>query len=200
MKKLVVMPASPALAVELAPGDAASRELLDSLCKILQSAVTKHTTGIDIVASRNSRWHTVHTGSLRAWGAPHVQLGAGNYLPEIMAHYALRAAGLEHLPVHESREHMGTLDDASLTILVIDGSAGLTPRAPLALLDDGPAADEWCQKLLKGEMAQPFPLQDAGVVEPELWLELAEIQPQSVRLVAADSSLGVGRYIAEWEV
>jgi len=38
------------------------------------------------------------------------------------------------------------------------------------------------------------------VVEPALWEELAGLHPKKTQLLATDATLGVGRYVAGWEV
>ena len=82
----MIMPASPALAEELSPGDDASRALLRAACELVRDAARVITGGatplqVDIVGSRDPRWRTELPGSLRAWGAPQVNVGGGHYLP-----------------------------------------------------------------------------------------------------------------------
>ncbi|MGO2573745.1 MAG: hypothetical protein ACTH8I_07015, partial [Corynebacterium casei] len=103
--------------------------------------------------------------------------------------------------------HIGELNSEALTIIVVDGSAGLTARAPLALLDSAEEINQWCQEVLSGNNAQvgteaisEHKLVDAGVVEPQLWQELAAVQPRKAELIDVDVTLGVGRYVAAWEV
>ncbi|WP_350338458.1 hypothetical protein [Corynebacterium sp. UMB10119B.1] len=43
-------------------------------------------------------------------------------------------------------------------------------------------------------------MRDAGVLEPDIWLELQTLQPTKATLVDVDDTLGVGRYVAYWEV
>ena len=139
------------------------------------------------------------TGSLKAWGAA-TNLGGGNYLPEIMARYVLHS--VPQLHARASREHIGQPDPAALTIVVADGSAGLTERAPLALVPGAQEAHEWCEEVLMGASASKAGewLSQRGVVEPALWEELAGLQPKKAQLLATDATLGVGRYVAGWEV
>ena len=70
MFNLMVMPASPALAVELAPNDAASRALLAAARTLAVEAAAAGMEEAEIIGSRSSRWRTRHTGSLRAWSPP----------------------------------------------------------------------------------------------------------------------------------
>lgn len=200
MLNLLIMPSSPALAEELSPADAPSRALLGAARQLVREyASANEELVLDIVGSRDARWHTAHTGSLRAWGAPSVELGEGNYLPELMARYML--AGGPDYRVGEVREHLGTPRAGVLTIVCIDGSAGLTQRAPLALIDAAPAAARWCESLLAGadESCDEEKLRAAGVEETVLWAELAALRPLKAELRAADSTLGVGRYVAGWQ-
>ena len=92
-------------------------------------------------------------------------------------------------------------DPAALTLVAVDGSAGLTPRAPLTLLDRAQEADRWCRSVLAGRPVEDGGfLSEGGVLEPELWFELAALTPLRAELVEADTSHGVGRYVAAWEI
>ena len=186
MFNLMVMPASPALAVELSAHDAASRALLAA-------------ARVDIVGSQDKRWYTAHTGSLKAWGAA-TDLGGGNFLPEIIARYVLHS--VPQLRTRTSRERIGKPDPEALTVVVADGSAGLTERAPLALVPEAQEAHEWCEEVLMGASASKAGkwLSQRGVIEPALWEELAGLDPKKKQLFATDATLGVGRYVAGWEV
>lgn len=200
MFNLMVMPASPALAVELAPNDAASRALLAAARTLAVEAAAAGINEAEIIGSRSPRWHTSHTGSLRAWGAHQVHVGAGSYLPEIMAHYVLST--VPQITVRDSRDRLGAPDPKVLSVVVADGSAGLTERAPLALIPGAQEAHRWCEEVLMGASASSNAerLQQRGVEEPELWLELAGCTPKCAQVKAADATLGVGRYVAGWEV
>ncbi|WP_255365917.1 hypothetical protein [Corynebacterium sp. NML130628] len=90
-----------------------------------------------------------------------------------------------------------------MTVVVIDGPAGLTVRAPLSLLPSAHHVHEQLQLLLAGKEHQQIgegEMMRAGVVEPQLWRELQTLQPESAMLLDTDDSLGVGRYVAYWEV
>ena len=85
MLNLLVMPSSPALAAELSPADGASRALLAAARQLVVEFAEASRLGeeaaeieVDIVGSRDPRWHTNLSGSLQARGAPSVELGAGN--------------------------------------------------------------------------------------------------------------------------
>ena len=208
MLNLVIMPASPALAEELSPNDDASRALLAAARELIRDFARGQSApvNVDIVGSQAQRWYTAHTGSLRAWGAPQVEVGGGNYLPELMARYALsRELGAEGFRVADSRADIAQVHPERLTIVCVDGSAGLTQRAPLALVDGAQDAHLWCEGLVSGaaggqEHCDEEFLRSAGVVETELWAQLARVHPHHAELRAADSTLGVGRYVAGWEV
>lgn len=206
---LVVISSSPALVQELAPGDEAGARLLDRARELVDQALQQRqqTTGsrpvIELVGSADPRWHTQLSGSFRAWGAPEVSVGQGHHLPELVSRYVL-AGRAAHITT--SRDRLGTPDPEVLTVVAVDGSAGLTERAPLALLDAAGWADQWCSALLDHgpdpSTATPTAaaLRAAGVLEPELWLELADLKPARTTLLAHDTTLGVGRYIAGWEL
>lgn len=206
MLNLLVMPSSPALAAELSPADGASRALLAAARQLVVEFAEASRLGeeaaeieVDIVGSRDPRWHTNLSGSLRAWGAPSVELGAGNYLPELMARYVLD--GVVKHRVADTRDHVGTPRAGVLTMVCVDGSAGLTARAPLALVDGAADTALWCESLLSGvDMdCDESLLAETGVLETRLWAELAALRPTQAELRAADSTLGVGRYVAGWQ-
>lgn len=204
---LVVMPGSPALVRELSPGDDVGGRLLTAVRVLLDDAVTSHRRvhgappRIELVGSRDQRWYTARTGSFRAWGAPDVDVTAGNHLPELVQRYAL---GKWSDLVAETRDRLRELNREALTVVAVDGSAGLDARAPLACVPGADAADRWCRRMLAGEAGadrgSAAQLRERGVIEPGLWLELAGIRPDAAELVDADTSLGVGRYVAGWEV
>ena len=117
-----------------------------------------------------------------------------------MARYVLHS--VPQLRTRASRERIGKPDPEALTVVVADGSAGLTERAPLALVPEAQEAHEWCEEVLMGASASKAGewLSQRGVVEPALWEELAGLQPKKAQLLATDATLGVGRYVAGWEV
>ena len=151
---------------------------------------------IHLVGSRSSRWETGVEGSFRAWGAPQVDVGAGYHLPELVQRYVL---GERVSRVSEVRAELGVPDPQALTLVAVDGSAGLTERAPLALLPGAAATDDWCRGLLSGQQVGPPPA-DGGILEPELWLALAALRPTQAKLEMADTGHGVGRYVAAWQI
>ncbi len=199
---LVVMPAGPALVRELAPADSVGEQLLKAASTLIDAALAgRPGWGIDLVGSRNPRWETGLTGSFAAWGAPQVNVGAGVHLPELVQRYLL---GERAEQIADTRDTLGNIRDDALTLVAVDGSAGLTARAPLALLDTAAQADRWCRAILAGNTPavalDATALRAAGILEPDLWLELAAARPRSARLLAADTTHGVGRYVAAWEI
>lgn len=188
---LIVMPASPALVAELAPRDVVGAQMVS----LVRSLVEATSTPIHLVASRDPRWETGVEGSFRAWGAPEVTVGEGRFLPELVQRYVLREAASRVVSV---RGELGRINSEALTLVAVDGSAGLTERAPLALLPQAAAADDWCRAVLTGQAAGELPV-DGGVLEPGLWHELAAGEPQHAELLMADTTHGVGRYVAAWQ-
>lgn len=188
-----VVPGSPALVSELAPRDAAGGELVRTIRRLAGHDARP----IHIVGSQDGRWRTEHTGSFRAWGAPQVTVGEGNYLAELVARYVL---GDSAARVTESRSTIAPLDPEALTVVVVDGSAGLTQRAPLALVDGAPEVHEQMARFLAGAAQLPEELAEHGVVEPALWHELAALDAANQQLIAHDAADGVGRFIATWQV
>ncbi|WP_245622074.1 hypothetical protein [Corynebacterium oculi] len=200
--QLLVMPGSPALVAALAQRDEAAQRLR-ALAQ--RSAERYADMPIHLVGSEDERWFTAHAGSFRAWGAPQEQVGEGHYLPELVMRHVLGPRA----NVVQVRDRLCTPEEGVLTVVALDGSAGLTPRAPLSLLDGASRADQWCRDLLAGRLRQGGPgeeggdlchwLSRAGVIEPELWCELAALRPDRAHLVDADATAGVGRYVAQWE-
>ena len=184
---LWIVPGSPALA--LSPSDAASQRLLQAVRALAETAGGR---AIDIVCSLDERWHTAHTGSFKAWGGPEITVRAGNHLGELVARFALGDP-----EVREVRGVIGTPDPDAVTVVVLDGPAGLTPRAPLALVDGAPEHHQRLCRWLDG--GQPEVV-DKQLLEPALWHELAALRPREARLIDHDDTLGVGRYVAEWSV
>ena len=72
----------------------------------------------------------------------------------------------------------------------------MTERAPLALVEGAREAHEALERFLDGG---EFPGSLDGVVEKQLWLELAALEAEK-RLVDSDDSLGVGAYVAQWSL
>nr|VDG63451.1 Uncharacterised protein [Streptococcus thermophilus] len=184
---LLVVPGSPALVAELSPRDAAGRAIVAKARELTAG----DTRAIEIVGSRDPRWRTEHTGSFRAWGAD-VHVGGGNYLPELIARYIFPGRTIVN-----SREHIQPLNPDALTVVVVDGSAGLTPRAPLALISGAAETHRAMSAFLDGTGELPAEL--PGVMEPGLWEELGVLEASKSVLVS-DDSLGVGRFLAAWEV
>lgn len=193
----MIVPASPALVIA-GGADAAGANLRGEITGILSRYTEPR---IHLVGSRDDRWRTRHRGSFAAWGAPEIRVGEGNHLPELVQRFLLGPDAQDR--VVDVRGELGTPSPGVLTIIAIDGSAGLTARAPLALVDGAEVADTWCRAVLQGKVPAPENadrLRTRGIIEPGLWMELAEIRPLRAKLFAADTTLGVGRYVAEWEV
>src|SRR5699024_11478988 len=72
---------------------------------------------------------------------------------------------------------------------MLDGSGGLTERAPLALLGTAAEVHSWCQEALQGQASpmEEHRLIDGGVIEPSLWLEVQKLRPRQAQLVDSDS-------------
>ena len=184
---LLVVPGSPAVVAELSPQDAAGRAIVAKARELTEG----DTRPVEIVGSRDPRWRTEHAGSFRAWGAD-VHVGGGNYLPELIARYILPGR-----TIGDSREHIQPLNPDALTVVVVDGSAGLTPRAPLALIDGATDTHDAMTAFLDGTGELPADL--PGVIEQGLWEELGALKA-SKSVLSSDDTLGVGRFLAACEV
>ena len=188
-----VVPGSPALVAELAPRDEAGRDIVLTIREL----TANDPRDIHIVGSRDAQWRTERTGSFAAWGAPQITVGEGKYLAELVARYVLGEAATR---VTDSRGTIAPLDPEVLTVVVVDGSAGLTQRAPLAFIDGALDTHEQMARFLDGRGALPDELAARGVVEPALWHELAALDASNQRLFAQDGAHGVGRFVATWQV
>lgn len=200
---LLFMPGSPALVRELAPRDESAAAIVSLLRKLIDEAAP---TAIDIVGARDEHLRTAHVGSFAAWGKD-VKVAAGEYLPELLAYYVL---GKRWTPlVGDSRARIDAPRGEALTLVVLDGSAGLTPRAPLSLLPGAEEVHEFCRSLIAGEAADQLPeeelerwLREGGVVDPAPWLEVAVLSRRADlrrRCLVSEAPLGVGRYVGVWE-
>ena len=196
--RLLIIPGSPALVEPLAAADATSRRLAETVRSAALLRRRKPYATVDVVCSMNQSAYTAWTGSLRAWGAPQVTVGDGNYLGELVTRYLLGERNYRG-----ARDHLTPLDPEALTGVVVDGPAGLTPRAPLAMIDTAPAMHEALRQLVatgKSEGLTHAALAQSGVCEPQRWLELSQLNVAHARLLDDDATLGVGRYVGEWEV
>lgn len=184
---LVVVPGSPAVVRELAPADPVGAEVRELVASLIDDR-PRH-----VIGSSDPRWKTSLEGSFHAWGAD-VSVGEGHDLAELVARYLMGA-------ISSFRSEIGTINADDLTVVVLDGPAGLTQRAPLSLIDSAPVVHEKLQRLLSGECVElgAEELERAGVVEAGLWLELARVRPSHAELLLADDTLGVGRYVAAWK-
>lgn len=192
--QLLIIPGAPALVRELAPAHEPGRRLVAAIRGWVSRAGVNHA---EIVGSRDERWRTAHEGSFAAWGAPQVTVGGGSHLPELVARYVLG----ETIGVVGSRANIAPLSPGSLTVVVVDGPAGLTSRAPLSLVDGAPEAHASILEFLAGRgRVDVDKLGTASVIEPSLWRELAALDVVRAELIDSDDSLGVGAYVAAWEV
>lgn len=222
--RICVVPTSPALVTELSPADTASAHILHAVRDILRQLVDdcapgqQPVTEIVLLGSQAQDWRTEHRGSLRAWGANSIQLADGYYLAELVMRYLcgdyepLISASYSSFAELESHP----VQPGTLVLLGIDGSAGLGPRAPLAELAHAPQADRWARWLLGDDesstdagsapntqlpaLPRSQQLHDAGIWEPALWLELAQLNARGdladMQLRHVDTSHGAARYIA----
>lgn len=158
MPCILYVPASPAVVPALAPRDPAGLLIRQAVVRALKD-IGASTARISFTPRPEE--YTRHTGRFTAWGDPRTDVRAGNYLPELVARYLLGLGGVE------------VSDDAELTVVPFDGSLGLTPRAPKALL---PGARE------------------------EHEAQIAEFSTDGWHLLLADDTLGVGRFVAWREV
>lgn len=213
MPNLLFLPNSPALINELSPADASSVELKDRAgalvrgCQLNQQPVVIH-------YAQHERDYTALTGSFKAWGAP-VTVAAGNFLPELIARYILeeegwdpalvRARGYTETPDFRSN---GIMIADALHLVVLDGVAALTIKAPKYVLPQARACAMWCRETLGGDLpAQSWTsaqLEQAGVDNALLWPALWDLRhyaPQlEIRSFYEDTSHGVARLLGLWDI
>ncbi|MCQ9351563.1 hypothetical protein NQ015_00760 [Corynebacterium sp. 153RC1] len=204
-RAILFVPASPAVVAQLAPKDPAG-ELLRAAVRQARELVGEVST-VALWVREEAHTYTRHTGRFRAWGDPHTDVGAGNHLPELVARYLVQQVGWGSKIVQGHAGVVGS-SDVDLLVLPIDGSLGLTPRAPLALVPGAHDVHRDMISLLNGTSSPQWTaetLRAAGVPEDtnlDFWLEVAAL-PTSARehahLLLADATLGVGRFVALWQ-
>lgn len=197
---LIIMPGSPALVRGLAPTDTEGARLLEQVETLLHEHLSDSSAPVDLVGSRDDRWYTSHTGSLRAWGAPETQVGGGNHLPELLQRHAL---GGYRDRIRTTSDRLTDPSADAVTLVAVDGPTGLTPRAPSSLVGGAEEIDHWCRAVLGGEQVASRTRQDlmnASLREPALWMDLVRLleRVETADLLAVDTSHGVGRYVAVW--
>lgn len=220
-RELVIMPGAPLMVPELAGGDEAAAMLRGAVAGTLRGVLDRAAqagAGAPLIVRRpDDRLATGRTGTLAAWGAD-VRVGAGNHLPELLARWALRAAGAPERVVAGAEavavlpdpwEHDGPL------LVVADGPAALTDRAPLTLLDGAQEVDDACAEIAGGRRAAegeallaelgPAALDRVGLYCAGLWQDLARFAEEiggdrdtTFEVVHRDCSHGVGYHVARW--
>lgn len=201
---LIVLPCSPALVPELAPGDVVSAEMRAVAVGLLQRVGKSPVGGVSVVCSRTHQWRTSHPGSLSAWGGTMVGLGEAEYLCDLLAVYVLQNAGLSgSLTVRTA----STLQDAAtqhsdLIIYFADGPVGLGERAPRYNVPTAPARFDWCLAILRGvrvPAATREQLLDDAILEPDVWQTLQRCSVNSGSVLWHSGEQGIGRIVACWE-
>ncbi|AKE41405.1 Uncharacterised protein [Corynebacterium kutscheri] len=207
---VIIAPGSPAI-IDGLGSDKPSHELREIARECINTS--SGAARIAIVGDKDEAMRTNISGSFQAWGAPQVQLGVGQYLPELIGYYLIgtkeQGKRIHQVEIKSYASFAEVIiNPPELVLCILDGSAGLTARAPLALIDTAAQAHQWCCDLLATtsssrqnnlEVDQKW-LSERGVLAPQLWLELAQLTVSDAQLHYVDESLGVGRYVARWEV
>ncbi|MDU0477888.1 hypothetical protein QVA66_01390 [Staphylococcus chromogenes] len=196
--RVLIVPSSPALVSELAPADQSSRQLKQAAVAQLRTLGDYPHLRLAVLGQRTDHTRTQRTGSFAAWGAPSISGLQGEYLCDLLASYLLRCAGinLSCAPVN-SMDH-----NADVLIVVVDGPAGLSDRAPLALIPSAGERMQWCRSVLLGQTSVPASeaeLQADGLIQPEIWQQLHGVTPNRPRILTESMEHGVGRIVARWE-
>ena len=213
---MAIISGSPAQVVQLSPGSADAAALRRQQVEVLRRGwellAAQSPARVDIICSHDRRWYTGHRGSFAAWGAAELNVGGGNYLGELVARYLLDCAGIKPADIRV-RSRIGQVDPQALSIVVVDGSAGLDARAPLSLLPQAHNVADWCQRLCRTGQAPTAGtlsefLSTGGIIEPALWQELAQCASAAAATGASPNVLqaqytligGVGHHSALWHL
>ncbi|MDO4928504.1 MAG: hypothetical protein Q3976_05505 [Corynebacterium sp.] len=213
MPNLIFLPNSPAVLSELSPSDESSVELKDRAMALVRSFCLNQQPVV-IHYAEHKRDYTALTGSLKAWGAQ-VTVATGNFLPQLLARYILESAGWDPAMVR-ARGYSETPDlctkDAlaadALHVMVLDGVAALTTKAPKYVLPQAEAGALWCRETLGGELPEQAwtraQLEQAGVDNAVLWPALWQLRHQTSQLAMRsffeDTTHGVARLLGAWEI
>lgn len=167
----VIIPPAPLIVPELGGerGEsvlvrAACRRALAHVCKVAvgkQSAGSAAELVVAVVFVADEAEHTLQTGSLSAWGSG-IEVGGGNYLPELLARWLVRDVAERDFPSLPMR--ISTFGEFSVAVsigadvimVMADGPSGLTEDSPHALVSGAAAADAWCSHI--AGCAEPVPL------------------------------------------
>ena len=228
-RRLLLIPGAPLLVPELSGADAGAAEVraavLAAARRVLGDAgpAGGGASRPLIVRRPDDRFTTSHAGSFRAWGAD-VVVGGGTHLPELVARWVVREAGLdpEHVDVAaqlpDPFEVGGAGDGDGPIIVVAEGPAALTARAPLTLLPEAAPIDDACAAIADGRFNgepghDPFgefgprACDAVGLYTLGMWQDLANFGAElslDARSFAAEATYrgaphGVGYHVAQWE-
>ncbi len=230
-RRLLLIPGAPLLVPELSGADSGAAEVraevLAAARRVLRPAAGDGSGGSRplIVRRPDNRFATAHAGSFRAWGAG-VEVGGGTHLPELVARWVIRETGLdpEHVDVAaqlpDPFEPGGGdgADVAAPIVVVAEGPAALTARAPLTLLPEAEPIDDACAAIAAGEFGGepgddpfgafgPAACDRVGLHTMGVWQDLASFGAElksgarsfGARATYRGAPHGVGYHVAEWE-
>ncbi|WP_295627081.1 hypothetical protein [uncultured Corynebacterium sp.] len=216
-RRLLIIPGAPLLVPELSGADADAAALRAAVLAAASRVLGASSADARplIVRSPDDSRATAHVGSFRAWGAD-VTVGGGVHLPELVARWAIAQCGRDPERVEVSArlpEPFAGDGDAPI-IVVADGPAALTARAPLTLLPEAEPIDEACADIAAGrfDAGAPFAGVDSakgvavGLADAEIWRDLAGFGAavaNEAGSFTAEASYrgaphGVGYHVAEW--
>lgn len=222
--RLLLIPGAPLLVPELSGADPAAARLR-AACVAAAGAVLADGPRPLIVRRPDDRFATTHTGSFRAWGAD-VDVAGGNHLPELVARWVIGAAGRDAGDVDLAAQLPDPFDFRDVTVdgeprpivVVAEGPAALTARAPLTLLDGAQRIDDICAAIAAGDDAAlaegsdpfgdvgPSACAEVGLGTVGVWQDLAafgaalrmDARDFTAHATYRDASHGVGYHVAEW--
>lgn len=193
------------LVPELSVGDADAEQLRAVVLSELSVVLDRASLPPTIVRLEQSGQDTAIEGSFRAWGA-NVSVGAGHYLPELVARWALQEFGITGTDILATDQ----IPQTGPTIVVADGPAALSAAAPLTFLPEATAVDEACRAIAGGtavrEAAAVISAADTaacGLYSADLWLQLADfanvLGADALQTQVYDAApYGVGYHVARW--
>ncbi|MBV7295282.1 hypothetical protein KRX51_05025 [Corynebacterium sp. TAE3-ERU12] len=219
--ELIIMPGAPLLVPELSGADETATAVRTHLLDALSQALAASNTAPVVVLADGPDVSSPVAGSLKPWGAD-ITIGAGHRLAEILARWALRECGADPvaatarlgLPQPDTAEYRFHADAHQVYLVVAEGPAALTPRAPLTDIPVAHDVNKACtqiaaldrvaeaQAALAGfDGSDSAAIEQIGFYTADIWHQLAELAIATDPRAEATfhtSAHGVGYHVARW--
>lgn len=209
-RELLILPGAPLLAPELAGADPAAARVRGAVRAGIADLLAADPRRPVILRLAEEHQATGRIGSLAAWGAE-VDLGAGRHLPELIARRMLALAGADPAAAAATDRPAAAWAHPGPALVVAEGPAALTPRAPLTELPGAARLDAACAGVAAGapgaaaELAalDPAEARRVGLHTAPVWSALAVLAAGPAagatrRVLLAEACLGVGYHVARW--